>query len=107
MEKVVDAGRSVGAELDAFGRGMWSRDWREATEKCVPMGGRSGPRPGMWDISFQIFLSFFCLCMSVPGSDCPGAAVTLAVQLETRTGDELTPVACVVQWDSSSQWCSE
>lgn len=52
MENVVDAGRSVGAELDAFGRGMWSRDWREATEKCVPMGGRSGPRPGMWDISF-------------------------------------------------------
>lgn len=46
MESVVDAGRSVGAELEAFGRGIWSRDCREATRKCVPMGGRSGSRPG-------------------------------------------------------------
>lgn len=30
--------RSVGAELEAFCRGIWNKGWREAIRKCVPTG---------------------------------------------------------------------
>lgn len=38
---------SVGVELEAFCRGIWSKGWREAIRKCVPKGTLSGPRPEM------------------------------------------------------------